>query len=168
MSKPSTQLRVDPAREHLATTPGGLTGKTVMALWIDGTESTVDVAALTTESLEVWMRSAGGPTDENPRAEQLAKMLLGHVPPVQAEHKPHPGGGPPTSLDIDPGRAGKAINGPTGIFVVANKPGGGVDNADVGSLTKATLKAWLKEGGATNQRAQDLVGNLLGHGPLGA
>lgn len=65
-------------------------------------------------------------------------------------------------LRADPGRA---VNGDTGIYVRA-KVGDKWDSYDIAQLDKASLLAWLLSRGGSNPWAENVVGILLGHGPL--
>jgi hypothetical protein len=66
-------LRVDAARVGLY----GSTGIMVRAQKGDGSWVTADIADLTVESLNAWLRSRGG---DNEWAEQVVRHLLGHRP----------------------------------------------------------------------------------------
>jgi len=68
---PDSPLEVDPARAGL-----GGTGIYVRARSADAWGSH-DIAALTRDSLQRWLRSRGG---ENPWAESVVAIMLGHEP----------------------------------------------------------------------------------------
>ncbi len=43
---------------------------------------------------------------------------------------------------------------------------GAVESVDIAALEKSSLRRWLKQNGGDNVRAEDVVGWILGHGPL--
>jgi len=53
----------------------------------------------------------------------------------------------------------------TGIFVRALRPGGKFGATDIAHLCRQSLLDWLRSRG-DNRTAEDVVGILLGHGPL--
>lgn len=53
----------------------------------------------------------------------------------------------------------------TGIYVRARSRGKWGSH-DIAALDKPSLLAWLKSRGGDNQVAEDVVGHLLGYGPL--
>lgn len=67
-------------------------------------------------------------------------------------------------LKIDPSRS--EYGGRTCIFVRAKGGDGRWGNCDIAELDKASLLAWLRSRGGDNPWAEDVVGVLLGHGPL--
>jgi hypothetical protein len=56
----------------------------------------------------------------------------------------------------------------TGIYVRAQLPDGKWVAADVATLDKDSLCRWLRSRGGANRWAEDVVGILLGWGPLSA
>jgi hypothetical protein len=67
-------------------------------------------------------------------------------------------------LIVDPAR--KLRNNHTGIYVRAKQHDGTWGNFDICHLEKASLLAWLKSKGGDNSWAENVVGILLGYGPL--
>ena len=58
------------------------------------------------------------------------------------------------------------FEGETGIFVRAKTPEERWDSVDILHLDKTSLKSWLRSRGGDNPFAENIVGQLLGHGNL--
>jgi hypothetical protein len=67
---------------------------------------------------------------------------------------------------IDPKRAIEFADANTGIHLRAKDQDGKWLAADIATLDKESLIAWLRSRGGDNQWAEDVVGILLGHGHL--
>jgi len=52
------------------------------------------------------------------------------------------------------------------IVIMAMYPDGKIAQADVAVLDKASLLKWLRSRGGENKLAENVVGVVLGHGPL--
>ncbi len=71
-------------------------------------------------------------------------------------------------MKVDPARLSSLVSESgtgTGIWVRALHDDRW-DSYDIAALDKKSLLAWLKSRGGDNPFAEDLVGQLLGHGPL--
>ena len=65
-------------------------------------------------------------------------------------------------IDVD--RVGRSLR--TGIHVRARGVNGRYRTCDIGELDRDSLLNWLCSRGGSNVWAEDVVGILLGHGPL--
>lgn len=70
------------------------------------------------------------------------------------------------ALYVDPARRFAVYSNATGIFVRANDRTGHFINIDIAQLDRASLLRWLRSRGGDNPWAENVIGQMLGYGPL--
>lgn len=69
-------------------------------------------------------------------------------------------------MKIDPDRLLQEGEQATGIYIRAQGADGRYDAFDIVELDKASLLTWLRSRGGDNIWAENVIGLIMGHGPL--